>query len=132
MNQNQQNAVLGKIESALRFIKLRYPLFERIRSCQSQAEAEELNEDFKGCVKHHRRTLAKRLHPDLFQGKAAVVNAERMKQVNAACDFLMSVELSWMPPRPHPSVIQFAFSYGDAGTATSYSTSGTTHYWRMG
>jgi hypothetical protein len=124
--------VMAKINSALKFIKLGYPLIPKLQRCHSQQEATALEEDFKAVVKQRRRRLAKQLHPDLYEGKAAVVKAEQMKQVNAACDFLMSVHLTWEPVPPRPPVIRFAFDYGDATTSTSYTNGATTFYWRMG
>ena len=70
--------------------------------------------DFKQVVKQQRRVLAKRYHPD--KG----VDAERMKEINNICDWVLGSEITPIPIQP--VVRYYSYSYFSGTTASSTET----------
>ena len=75
--------------------------------------------EFRQAIKARRKQLAKKYHPDVNGG-----SAERMKQINAVCDAMLSLRISraQLPPVV-VRVYQGAGSWGNndsTGTATGF------------
>ena len=114
-----QQVTHNKINSAVRFLGIKYPLFQVTRTIGSSEQAKMANTEFRDIVKKRRKELAKTHHPD------AGGDAEKMKQINAASDFLLAVKISYVPPPPPQ---QFVFSFGWGGPVDGSTTNSYTYY----
>lgn len=109
--------VINKIGDAMNFLGIKYPLLQITKRIGSHEQAKMANDEFKDEVNRRRKELAKMYHPD--HGG----DAEKMKMINAACDFLMAVTISYAPPVQRQQFVvhyNFGFSYDGGSTTSSY------------
>ncbi len=99
--------MITKIKQATKFLGITYPIISIVKHVQSQAEANETLKYFKDIVKKQRKILAMKYHPDVCDDK------EKMKMINAPCDFLLLLNFNYQPQ----VVRQYVYYYSE-----------TTHY----
>ena len=102
------------INKAIKTMELNYPLISILKCARSQKEAEKVVDELKNIVKKQRKLLAKKYHPDICN-----VEDETMKLINAACDFLTKLNMTFTLPQPQ--VVHY-YTYTTASSCTTSST----------
>jgi hypothetical protein len=113
-----------RIEDALKILELPTTLFLPVTHANSPQKAQEELESFKNIIKKQKKVLAKKYHPDVYDG-----DEERIKQINNIIDFINVMRIVVRPP---PTIIYhhvFTSNYNSATTSTFYNDSTTTDFW---
>lgn len=112
----RQNQIVANIKSAYSFIEVTYPLFEHIKQVRNQSQMDKVSGDFKSIVKKQRKLLAKKFHPDICNDE------EKMKMINSACDFLLSINFAYEPPVQQQIFYCYTSNdlYGGSTTTSTY------------
>ena len=102
------------INKAIRTMELNYPFVSILKNARSQKKAEKVVDEFKNIVKKQKKLLAKKYHPDVCN-----TGDETMKLINAACDLLIKLNITFTPPRPQV-VRYYTYAYSDTASSTGY------------
>lgn len=70
---------------------------------------------FKDIVRKQRRLLTKKHHPDLMGG-----DSELMKNINAATDLLLKIEIQQPKPQPRVIIVQFGGGFASSTATTMF------------
>jgi len=112
-----------RIEDALKILELPTTLFLSIIHAGSPQKAKDELENFKNIIKKQKKILAKKYHPDVYDG-----DEDRIKQINNVIDFILTLRIIVQPKPVQVYHNVFTGYYNDSTTtSTNYSDIFGTH-----